>query len=374
MFLNGAFAQPAPAEPETTAPALRPTDLCTVPDDDATAHAVPDLSGILSTLYGQEFTTSRRMVTRAELMTALLNGLQFERRAMSDFPFYRDVPLNHWAYNCIELGRERRLVRRDTLPTPGGFFQPDEAVSRLEAFRVFAAALTGSLPGPDISRDILARVNDATDIPSEDMPAVAKLVSSRVLLGALRPTDSRPTETSAALQPNAPLTVRDMAAMLNEELRVARSAVRRLPVAAQELPWLAGGMNLSLIPSSALFRSEMKVGNYVFFSLEETVTGSRTDNGEPVALMKGSRLRGEISGIRDDNTFLIHFHGVRALDDQIYRLNALLPLSFPGAKNDLKDTFIVPGEPYTVTTTDAPPPGTPPALPETGNLPATPTN
>jgi len=267
------------------------------------------------------------IVTRAAFADILVRALQHQTQWVSTFPFYRDVPANHWAYNAIEVARERKLMT--AVYKKPGYFEPDRPMTRLEAYMVLARSLAGNVPSLEMSNQILSVFPDYQSVPEATRPQVARLVNARIL----RPWGQKP-----ALAPREPLNYLSFAFMLEREITITSVKQLLLPKANTQLPTVSGGLSLPVIPNNALYVSQLKVGNAVFFTLTENVY----DRDNEFNLPKGSRIRGDVTEIRPPSTFIVTLKQMNTPDDKTYNLNGFVALPF---KNN-KDAFIVPDIPY----------------------------
>lgn len=271
------------------------------------------------------------IVTRAAFADSLIRALQHQTQWVSTFPFYRDVPADHWAYNAIEVARERKLM--SSVYKKPGYFEPDRPITRLEAYLVLARSLAGNVPSLEMSNQILSAFPDYQSLPEATRPQVARLVNARIV----RPWGQKP-----ALSPREPLNYISFAFMLEREITITSIKQLLLPKVNQQLPSVSGGLSLALVPNNALYVAQLKVGNTIFFTLNESVFDRDNDFNLP----KGSRVRGEVTEIQPPSTYIVTLKQLNTPADSTYNLNGFVALPF---KNN-KDAFIVPDMPYDAVT------------------------
>lgn len=289
-----------------------------------------DLARLVETGVFPEYALTQELpVERAQFAEVIINLLRHNRNYVSNFPFYRDVPLTHPQYRQIEILRERKLIPNNHSFTPAGFFFPDQPVTNGEAYRVFGRALAGITPSPETSDLILKPFDGTDDLPLPIRPVVAKLINARII-----PVKSFPDQILAVDEFLYFPVLAEMSARLAAITSGQRFA---LPVDEEAFPALPEGVSLQIVPNSALFKSRMAVGDQVFFSTTEDVPG----------VPRGSRVSGTVTERLDENRFILTFTSVKTIDGDFYRSRATLTLSFEAGE----DAFIVPGvEPYTIVT------------------------
>ncbi len=274
------------------------------------------------------------LVTRAEFAAILVKALNHQTAWVSQFPFYRDVPSTHWAYNAIEVARERQLM--GAVWNHPGYFEPDRPIRRLEAYIILARSLAGNVPSLEMSNQILSIFPDYESVPEATRPQVARLVNARII----RPWGEKP-----ALSPMEPLSYVGYAFMLEREMTLTSVKQLLLPKAKALLPTVSSGLSLPIIPNNALFVSQVNVGTSVFFTLTQDIW----DSVNEFKLPKGSRIRGDVTEIQPPSTYIVTLKQLSTPEDKIYNLNGFVVLPF---KNN-KDAILVPDVPYDALTTEA---------------------
>lgn len=287
-------------------------------------------------------------MTRAELAATMVKALNYNVKMVSEFPFYRDVPLDHPAYVPIEVAREKQLILRDE---DHGYYYPDKTITYADVYKAMANAIAGPPPVEEQAEQLLGSYTDQSELPTEMRLAVSKLARARFFHG----------ET---LHVNQPVTPEGLAPFMVDLLNLVKHNEPLVETRLATVPILPAGMRLTATPTTAILEARLNPGETLYFSLVYPV--------DP--LPKGSRLRGTVREVVDEHTYIVEINQVQTPDDVIYQTSADLTLLFPPRK---KVTFIVPGETFeattrqpgtSTTTTGAPntgtaplPPGPPPA-------------
>lgn len=270
------------------------------------------------------------IITRALLAELVVYAVGYNTRLVSEFPFYRDVPLTHPSYRPIEVAREKRLI---DYPDEHGFYKPDQPALFSEVYTAIGNALTAPLPSEDIGAEIAAGFADGDLLASELTVPVAKMTNSLffpVLPEARAQIHLRPTYPITALE-IAPFIVRMMQITGSHPETVAQATAGTVAVLPTDLI-------LTVTPVTSLFRSRLAVGSTVHFALV-------SDAGP---LTKGSRFTGKVESVTDGYTYNIHLTEVRTVDeDERYETNARLTIVF---EEDDKKAFIVPGQVFEIET------------------------
>ncbi len=284
-------------------------------------------------LFPEDENLANKTIQRRELVDIFYHAFKHNEHPISQFPFYRDIKRNDADYNAIETLRERKIISTKTLPTPQGFFSPDKTVTIAELYRMMNAAVPGKQPSESVAKAILAPYHDLDELAPEDYPVVAKLVS----IGLLKPNylNNDPSLEINFLNATKPLTYGHFALILERELDRKKDLRLIHPKEEPVAPYLPSGLVLQVVPSNALYKNELIVGNTAYFTLTESAT----------ALPKGASLRADVIAI-SDNTVTLSFNQLSTQQGMVYQIAGELSLDFPNKD----DAFIVPGEPYTFTT------------------------
>lgn len=156
--------------------------------------------GLSSHLPQGEAQTSTT-ISRAELARILAKAFNLEDRSVRQVATpLRDVSPTHWAYRDIQLVTQNRVMVGDR----NGYFYPDQRVTRVEAYSIFAQA-HGGLPSDQSASAILAHYQDADEIPDW---------AKRPLATALQEGFVN-TRQGDRLEPLSPMTRGDMAYALS---------------------------------------------------------------------------------------------------------------------------------------------------------------
>lgn len=274
-------------------------------------------------------------VTRAAFAEVLVKTLGHQTDSVSEFPFYRDVPLTHWAYKPIEVVRERKLLTN----VGGGFFRPDAPIRNLDVYLALAQSLAGKNPSLELANEILKSFPDASTIPEEFRPQVARLVNARIIV-------PRVSGSSWGLAPYGAMNYARLSAMLSREMEITGFDRFVLPVQQAELPMVPAGLRLLVVPNGALFKTRLAVGDTVYFSLTEPVETRLAEN--LLILSRGSRLVGEMGKSVNGNAYPVIFKRLETPEGSKFNIHGSLILGF---NEKDPNAFIVPGDPIDFFTT-----------------------
>lgn len=306
--------EPAPkdAKPELTKPeAMGPIPIVQPAD--------PVKALIDSTVYPPAWNERIDPLSRAELADVLVKALKHNTKLVSEFPFYRDVPKDYWAYNTVETARAKKLL---DYPNDHGFYYPEKLVTFSEVFTGIAHAITGPPPSDEETSFYLVIYPDWEDIPAELQPAVAKMTRSRFFEGQLSP----------GLQLSEPATPKAIAPYI---ITLTHLNERRTVLPPQKealLPTVPGGLTLKISPTIAIFEARMGIGETVYFSLIEAVG----------PLPKGTKLKGTVIDMIRPHSYVVELTEAEPPEEGLYRLNADMNIVF--TKKSLP--FVVPGESF----------------------------
>lgn len=264
-------------------------------------------------------------ITRAELASILVKALEHNTTMVSEFPFFRDVPREHWAYVPVEVAREKRLL---TDAYDHGFYYPDRAVTFGDVYRAISKAITGPPPSSDEAAHLLSRFVDLDELEPDDRMAMAKMARTRYFW--------RNNQGDISSHWTEPVSPKDLAPLVASLMYLTEHKAALIPERGT-LPVLPPDISLTVTPSSAIFEERIGVGEVVFFTLVYPA--------DP--LPKGTRLRGIVRDVLPSKTYIIELTGARTPEDQIYRTSAELSIIFPPRE---KTAFIVPGEVFQTTT------------------------
>lgn len=277
-----------------------------------------------------ELQTQTAPVTRSQLANVLVMALNHDTKLVSEFPFYRDVPLAHPSYVAIEVLRAKRLL---LFPEEHGFFHPDRPVTYGDLYLVISRAITGAPPDAERAEHLLRDIPERETLTDTQYAAVAKMAQSRFFERARRhETKFQPVEEAVTPEGLAPYISYMM--FLNE---------RRASIASGEeaLPTLPAGLRLSISPSTGILEERLKAGGRIAFQLVESVE----------TIPRGSQLRGSVQSILPNRSYKIVFNSLRTTEGQRYETRAELMVTF-SARDKLG--FIVPGETFEIVTQPVP--------------------
>lgn len=259
-------------------------------------------------------------ITRAEWAAILVKAIGHNTSLVSEFPFYRDVPLNHPGYAAIEVARDKELL---VYQKDHGFYYPENALTYAEAYKSIAQAITGPPPPVELYSYLLKGFSDRDQLDAEELPAVAKMARVHFF---------RDTKPQTSLQPDAPVTFEGATPLVTYLVHLIQ---RRAPLQSEmegAAPVVPAGLNLVLSPTTALLELDMTVGESVRFNLVKAVG----------PLPKESRFEGVVSESKPSTrSYTVQLSTVKTPEGTVYQTHATFTLGFNPRS---RITFFVPGE------------------------------
>ncbi len=335
-----ALGDPQPTETSSsntasTAAPLKPKSTVTLPSD---VTLKPD-QGIMRYLirrgYFNPFPNNlfhpNAPISRAEFITLLYRASGLNTPFVSEFPYFRDVPTNYWAYTAIEGLRIRNMLTG----FPEGYFHPEEPLSRMDAGVLMSKTLGENWLKltPNEITSTLSHYGEAPD----SLPDWARYDLARsVYAGFLLPHHVIVgNQTKFALALKAPINRMEAAQMI---YRRALLGKEENAAEVQQIVWIPGGITLDISPSSAISATQLAVGEPLYFTLQTPVQ----DKALNLVLPKGTRIRGRVLTLSSDHLeSLVVFNRASLPSGENYRMNAKLMLNFEQIKKD--NLYFVPG-------------------------------
>lgn len=351
LFGQTALADPVPAIPpsETSTPAQpdsskAPSQANPTPQLPSDVILAPDQT-ILSYLIQKGFFASfpdnlfypEKPISRGDFIALLYRASGIKNAFVSEFPYFQDVPLNHWAYFPIESFRVRQMIQGND----NGFFYPDQAVTRQDA----AYILSKTLPEEwlRLSSEEVNATLSVYALPLEPIPPWARYdVSRSVFAGFLLPT-YHAHQDQLTLDLDAPLTRMDAARMVYRRALIEEEGNRPLSAST---PWLPAGIKMTISPTTAISPEGLEVGQTLYFSLSEPWEAPQHN----LAFPRGVRIHGKLTEVSSDK-----LQGIVTLDKanlpsgESYNLSAVVFLQFKPDKKE-NQLSIVPGQTYVIET------------------------
>jgi hypothetical protein len=316
-LLNNAAPPPNVAQPSGAPPA-------------AAITTDPLQALVLKGVFPSDAATRTAPFSRAEWADIMVKALGHNTDLVSEFPFYRDVPKDYWAYVPIEVAREKRLLQRRN---EHGFYYPEKPITYTDVYVGIAQAITGPPPNPDVTAHLLEEFSDGDSVSPFLAPLVAKMAQVRFF--------KHSGQEKPALHPGAPVYPAEIAPMITYLMHLIE---KRSVVGPTEevVPVLPAGMTLTLSPATGILEPQLTVGASVSFTLVN-----------PIApLPKGSKLQGTVQDANmSSHSYTLDISNAETPDGTNYQTSAPLTLSF-SPKGKLG--FFVPGETF-ITTTRVPP-------------------
>lgn len=341
-----AVANPVPVETPTEAlPMTAPDFDWHAPEDVPLKPDQVTLEYLMRRGYFQSFAQNRFLpdepMTRAQLVTLLYRASQMNTPFVSEFPYYRDVPLNYWGYVALEGFRMREILPEAM--GKNGWLYPDRPVTRLEAGVLLSRTFTPQWL--KLTHDEELSTLKAFSVGEGACPAWAQADLARVLYAGLLTPVSPPMdhpEQGFVLDLNMPLKRMDGARMVYQRALVEDADESHTAAKKVALP---SGMTLAITPTSAISAPQLAVGQSVFFTTTQMVSIPFT----AISLGRGSRLGGLVTTLSSDKQEAeLTFSQITVPSGESYLLSARLILRFVAGKNGV--SFRVPGEVFSLST------------------------
>ena len=291
-----------------------------------------------------------RPITRAEWAAVLVAAIHHNTQLVSEFPFYRDVPLDHPSYVPIEVAREKKLL---TYEAEHGFYYPDRPLTYAEAYESLAQAITGPQPPAEMLPHLLQGFKDRAQLK----PVVAESVGKMA-----RVYFFREPVPQTELHPNALVTYEGATPLVSYLIHLIQ---RRSPLQSEleaAVPMVPPGLPLVLSPSTAILEAQLTVGQSVSFNLVNAVG----------PLPKESHFQGQVTAaIPASRSYTVQLTSVKTPEGNAYQTQAQFTLGFNPRS---RITFFVPGELFNATTQLPPQLSSSRQVPNTPGLPPAPSS
>lgn len=333
---NADLAQESIASPSQTAAAL-PEDVTLKPDQAVLAYLLQ--KGYLQPLPDNRFYPDTA-ISRAEFVTMLYRASGLNTPFVSEFAYFRDVPVGHWAYVPIESFRMRHFLQGDAQ----GFFHPEKVMTRLYAGVLLSKTFEASwlkLTPQEIESTLSVYAS-----PNEPVPAWAKPDLARsVYAGFLVPVPRQPEvagQGDFTLALEAPLTRMDAARMVYRRalIETDEDASR-----IQQYQWIPPGVRMEISPTSAISPVNLVVGQTVYFALVEALDVPTL----ALTLPRGTRVHGKIIEVSADKMQAkVQLDKVDLPSGEFYNVASDVLLRLEMNKN--QQAFLVPGQRFQVQT------------------------
>jgi hypothetical protein len=314
LLNNAGQNPPAPGQPAMPLeqPAAVPTD--------------PLQALVQKGIFPADAATRTAPFSRAEWADILVKALGHNTDLVSEFPFFRDVPRDYWAYIPIEVAREKGLLQRRN---EHGFYYPEKPITYTDVYVGIAQAITGPSPTPEVTTHSMENFSDRDTISPFLAPLLAKMAQAQFF--------KHSGQEKWEAHPRSAVYPSEVAPLITYLMHLIE---KRTIAAPQEeaVPVLPAGMALTLSPATGILEAQLSVGASVSFTLVNPI--------EP--LPKGSRLRGTVQEATiPSHTYIIEITEAQTPEGITYQTSAPLTLTFSPKE---KLSFFVPGETFTATT------------------------
>lgn len=321
----GAQSQPGMIEPPPAVPATVKTPF--VPPS-------PVQTLVKRGVFPSDAETRTTPITREEWAKILVKAIGHNTTLVSEFPFYRDVPLTHPSYTYIEVAREKKLA---VYNDDHGFYYPAQPVTYEEAYFSIAHAITGPPPDIEAAPHLLQGFSDRDQLSVEYQRAVAKMVRVHFF--------QHPPQTQ--LHPNEDLTFAGAAPLVSDLIKLIQLRTPLMAERKTAIPVLPAGLSLTLSPATSILEADLNVGQSVSFTLMNPVAISSL-----AYLPKESRFEGQVvDATQAQRTYKVKLTRVKTPEGDEYKTDAEFVISFSPRS---RITFLVPGELYSVVTQEPP--------------------
>lgn len=277
-------------------------------------------------IFPSDAATRTAPFSRAEWADIMVKALGHNTDLVSEFPFYRDVPKNYWAYVPIEVAREKGLLQRRN---DHGFYYPEKPITYTDVYVGIAQAITGPPPTPEMTNHLLESFSDRNTVSPFLAPLLAKMAQVQFF--------KHTGQEKLQAHPGAPVYPTEVAPLITYLMHL----IEKRSVSGPEeeaVPILPAGMALTLSPATGILEPQLSVGTSVSFTLVNPI--------EP--LPKGSRLRGTVQEATiPSHTYVVEISEAQTPEGITYQTSAPLTLTFSPKE---KLSFFVPGETFTTTT------------------------
>lgn len=170
-------------------------------------------------------------ITRAEFAVLILNAFPnapIKRQGTT----FKDVSTNYWAHRAIQEAYQRGFFSG----YPGGLFQPNQAIPRVQAIGVMAGAMNYTIPN-NPTNILRQYFTDAAQIPQYGVDAIATAAVNTLVVNYPNIKELRPNERA---------TRGEVAALICRALNiyaVPPQYIAGVEVQPQEVRELPGGLN-----------------------------------------------------------------------------------------------------------------------------------
>ncbi len=280
-------------------------------------------------------------ITRAEFATLLYRATGITAPFVREFAYYQDVPTDYWAYTPIEGLRVRDMITGFA----GGFFKPDQPISRLSAGVMLSKTLDQSwqkLSQKEIESTFKVYNQSTQNIPEGELGDLAESIYAGFLLPIHMP-NAKANEPDFQLGLDQPLSRMDAARVVYRRALMAESETGGKK---EEVISIPPGIEMLITPTTALAPERLFDGEAVFFALTRWV---KNIPGLNTTLPRGTRIHGKVMEISADKMQAnIYLDRANLPSGEFYDMSASVSIEFKPNPNG--QIFIVPGEVFHIIT------------------------
>ena len=157
--------------------------------------------------YPDRFFRPNIPISRAEMATMAVKGLNLNDPSTPASNLFKDVPSGHWANRTIAQAVENGLMTG----YPNNMFKPDQSLSRAEAFAIMAKGIKCDMDECKAD-NVLSKYSDGNSVPSWAKIPVAKVLESGGMTDFPSPNQ---------ISPNRDVSRAEVASML-ENVRISQ--------------------------------------------------------------------------------------------------------------------------------------------------------
>lgn len=141
-------------------------------------------------------------VTKAEFVTMVIKALWQQNYDHEQIYYYKDVPLDHWAYQMIQIATDFDLLTG----YPDGYFKPDENLKKAEAVSIVISSVDAENINEATAKKLLSVYKDVNLIPASALIPAGKAQKYSLII--------TPPEEKGYFNPEKNITRAEMSAML----------------------------------------------------------------------------------------------------------------------------------------------------------------
>jgi hypothetical protein len=275
-----------------------------------------------------------QLMPRALFYQWLYQAAHLRNPFVSQYAYYRDVPVTHPAYRQIEAFRTQYPL---FLQTPGSF-QPEAPLLRREAAYLYGVTMDASLlrlTPEEVTRILIRATAEVDQVEAAQSLSIAKCLYTSCLTPF---SDAQLAQGKLSYHLEQPLTRLQAVRLIASRLQLDQWQLEQPNVS--DKPLLPAGIQTVLSPTSALSYQRLSAGQAVYFYLVRPVDFDENPDGQGAVLPQDSRFHANVVALGGGQAQVSFDQVILPSGDRL-RVQGELTLVFPTKKNE--DSFIVPG-------------------------------